>query len=137
MQPIDWEQLPYFLAVARAGSLRAAAEVLGTSHVKVSRHLKALESTYGVALVRRTQRGIHLTPAGTQLLPIAEEAASFSPERTPHESMCTRPRVRQRANSAANRERMAFEVQTNKTLASGRPVIALQVTSWRAERPEG
>ena len=76
MQPIDWEQLPYFLAVARAGSLRAAAEVLGTSHVKVSRHLKALEATYGVTLVRRTQRGIHLTPAGTQLLPIAEEAES-------------------------------------------------------------
>ena len=72
--PIDWEQMPYFLAVARAGSLRAAAEALGTTHVKVNRHIGALEATYGVALVRRTQRGITLTPAGAKLLPIAEEA---------------------------------------------------------------
>lgn len=72
--PIDWEQMPYFLAVARAGSLRAAAEVLGTTHVKVNRHIGALEATYGVALIRRTQRGVTLTPAGEKLLPIAEQA---------------------------------------------------------------
>lgn len=72
--PNDWEQMPYFLAVARAGSLRAAAEALGTTHVKVNRHVNALEAAYGVALIRRTQRGISLTPAGETLLPIAEEA---------------------------------------------------------------
>ena len=74
MSPNDWEQMPYFLAVARAGSLRGAAEALGTTHVKVNRHINALEAAYGVALVRRSQRGISLTPAGAKLLPIAEDA---------------------------------------------------------------
>lgn len=72
--PKDWEQMPFFLAVARAGSLRAAADALGTSHVKVSRHLGELERLYGVALVRRSRKGVELTEAGLRLLPLAEEA---------------------------------------------------------------
>lgn len=74
MSPNDWQQMPYFLAAARAGSLRGGAEALGTTHVKINRHINALEAAYGVALVRRTQRGITLTPAGEKLLPIAEDA---------------------------------------------------------------
>ncbi len=73
-KPADWEQMPYFLAVARSGSLRAAAEAMGTSHVKVNRRLNALEAAYGVALVRRSRQGVELTPAGEHLLPMAEEA---------------------------------------------------------------
>ncbi len=72
-----WEQLPYFLAVSRSGSLRGAAEILGTTHAKINRHIQALESAYGMQLVRRTQRGVTLTDAGKTLLPIAEEAETL------------------------------------------------------------
>ena len=66
--------MPFFLAVARTGSLRAAAEQLGATHATVRRHVEALEMTYGVQLFRRTRRGLTLTGAGETLLPEAEEA---------------------------------------------------------------
>ncbi len=77
MSAVDWEQMPYFLAVARAGSLRAAAELLGTTHAKINRHLQALETAYGVQLFRRSRAGVELTAAGTALLPVAEEAETL------------------------------------------------------------
>ncbi|MEM7257063.1 MAG: LysR family transcriptional regulator, partial [Pseudomonadota bacterium] len=70
----DWEQIPYFLAVARHGSLRTAAEALNATHGTVKRHVEALEATYGVQLFRRTRRGLFLTAAGQSLMPIAEQA---------------------------------------------------------------
>jgi DNA-binding transcriptional LysR family regulator len=39
----NWDQLRYFLAVARTGTLSAAAEQLGTEHTTVARHIQALE----------------------------------------------------------------------------------------------
>ena len=69
--------MPYFLAVARAGSLRAAAEQLGTTHTKINRHLRAFETAYGVQLFRRSRAGVELTAAGTALLPVAEEAETL------------------------------------------------------------
>ena len=70
----NWEQMPYFLAVARFGSLRAAADALGTTHAKLSRHINALEAPYGLQLFRRSRGGVQLTEAGKLLLPIAKEA---------------------------------------------------------------
>lgn len=69
-----WEQMPYFLAVAREGSLRAAAIKLGTTHAKLNRHIQALEAAYGTELIWRGRRGVTLTDAGQKLLPVAEEA---------------------------------------------------------------
>lgn len=73
----NWEQMPYFLAVARSGSLRGAADFLGTTHAKVNRHVQALETAYGMQLLRRTRGGVSLTSAGEMLLPIAEEAEAL------------------------------------------------------------
>src|SRR2546423_2045630 len=39
----SWDNLRYFLAVARTGTLSAAAEQLGTEHTTVARHIHALE----------------------------------------------------------------------------------------------
>ena len=74
MNKMDWEQLPYFLAVARTGSLRAAADLLGANHGTIDRHLKALETAYGAQLFKRTRKGLTLTAAGQVLLPIAKDA---------------------------------------------------------------
>lgn len=77
MQKPDWEHMPYFLAVARQGSLRAAAEYLEATHGTVNRHLTALEESYGVRLFRRTSGGLKLTTAGRSFLPVAEDAEAL------------------------------------------------------------
>ena len=71
---IDWAELPYFLAVARTGSLRAAADLVDGTHATVDRHLRSLESSYGVRLFERSTTGLSLTPAGESLVPMAEDA---------------------------------------------------------------
>ncbi|TQV69587.1 LysR family transcriptional regulator [Aliiroseovarius halocynthiae] len=73
MKTSDWEHLPFFLALARAGSLRAAAELLNTSYGTVNRNISALEHSYGARLFQRSQRGFSLTEFGERLLPIVEE----------------------------------------------------------------
>lgn len=73
----DWEQMPYFLAVARSGSLRAAGEALGATHGTVDRHVRALETAYGVQLFRRTRGGLSLTREGRALVPLAEDAETL------------------------------------------------------------
>jgi DNA-binding transcriptional LysR family regulator len=74
VRAMDWAELPYFLAVARAGSLRAAAEHVGGTHATVDRHLKSLEASFGVRLFERTRAGLALTTAGEALVPLAEAA---------------------------------------------------------------
>lgn len=70
----NWDQMPFFLAVARTGSLRAAADTMGATHATVRRHIEGLETAYGVQLFRRSRQGLTLTAAGETLLPEAEEA---------------------------------------------------------------
>ena len=71
---LDWKSLPAFLAIARAGSLRGAAEQLDSNHATVRRQLEALEHQLGVQLFRRGADGLHLSVAGRRLLPQALEA---------------------------------------------------------------
>ena len=69
-----WAELPFFLAVARTGTLRAAAQRLKVNHATVDRHIKALEAAYGVKLFERNQQGLTLTSAGTGLVEKAKAA---------------------------------------------------------------
>jgi len=71
---MDWTSLPYFLAAVRTGTLRGAAESTGSTHATVNRHIEVLENSYGVRLFRRTRRGLELTSAGRDILPVVEEA---------------------------------------------------------------
>lgn len=70
----DWKSLPAFLAVARQGSLRAAADQIGGTHATARRQIEALEAQLGVQLFRRGADGFHLTAAGRTLLPQALQA---------------------------------------------------------------
>jgi DNA-binding transcriptional LysR family regulator len=72
--PSDWALMPYFLAVARMGNLRAGAAVLNANHVTTRRNIEALEAMFGARLFTRSRRGFELTEAGKALLPLAEEA---------------------------------------------------------------
>ncbi|HET9429121.1 MAG TPA: LysR family transcriptional regulator [Allosphingosinicella sp.] len=62
---IDWDDVRIFLAVAREGSLSAAARLLGINHATVSRRLLNLERRSGSApLLEKTKSGYVLTAAG-------------------------------------------------------------------------
>ena len=66
--------LEVFLAIAKHGSLRGAAEALGVRSPAISYQLKALEDRIGAALFIRTTRSIRLTDAGRSLLVRAQPA---------------------------------------------------------------
>jgi molybdate transport repressor ModE-like protein len=70
---LDWEDVRIFVALARHGSLSAAARALSLTHATVSRRMKSLEEVLGVALVERRPDGYILTPAGTHFLAPAHE----------------------------------------------------------------
>ena len=64
----DWNQARAFLATAEAGSLSAAARVLGLTQPTLSRQVAALEKDLGVALFERIGRSLALTQTGIDLL---------------------------------------------------------------------
>lgn len=72
LRSIDWEMMPYFLAVARGGSLRSAARLLNVNYGTLNRNVQALEASYGTRLFHRSRQGFTLTDAGLALLPLAE-----------------------------------------------------------------
>jgi len=79
----NWDDLRYFLAVARAGSVSTAAMQLGVNQSTVSRRVNAHEEFLGVRLFDRLPSGYQLTPEGEELLQYAErmEEESFAIER--------------------------------------------------------
>jgi len=68
----DWNDLKYFLAVARHGSTTAAGKALGLSQSTVQRRLVELEKRIGRRLVTRHSTGYRLTDFGEELRPYAE-----------------------------------------------------------------
>lgn len=69
---LDWDDLRYFLAVARAGSLSAAAHTLGVTQPTVGRRIAALQRRLGAKLFTPTASGQALSATGLRLLPHAE-----------------------------------------------------------------
>lgn len=72
---MDWNDLRYFLAIARAGTLAGAARELGVEHTTVGRRLAALESALEVRLFTRGPSGLLLTAAGSEILQDVEGLA--------------------------------------------------------------
>src|SRR3954451_7655751 len=64
---LDVTRLRVLDAVARHGSVTAAAREMDYSQPSVSHHLARLEAETGAQLLQRAGRGIRLTPAGTLL----------------------------------------------------------------------
>lgn len=63
-----------FATVAESGTLTRAAAELHLSQSALSGQIRALEDTLGVTLFRRRARGMDLTDAGADLLPLARKA---------------------------------------------------------------
>ncbi|WP_246236097.1 LysR family transcriptional regulator [Acerihabitans arboris] len=70
---MNWDNTRYLLAVARTGSLRAAAASLGVDQATVARRLRTLEQELNASLFRRSPEGYMLTDSGRELLPDIEQ----------------------------------------------------------------
>lgn len=76
----DWNDLRYFLEVARRGKLSSAALRLGVDHTTVSRRITALEASLELDLFDRSGRSYRLTNDGRRLLAHAEKMETGSIE---------------------------------------------------------
>ncbi|WP_321829029.1 LysR family transcriptional regulator [Thalassovita sp.] len=74
-EDINWDDLKYIHALARAGSQQGAADALRVTRSTVGRRLEALEQRLGTQLFERRSDGVTLTAAGHHLLPHAEAVA--------------------------------------------------------------
>ena len=75
---IDWDDVRFFLAIARGGSVRAAAERLGVNHATVLRRVAQLERRLGTQLFDRLPSGYRVTGAGEDVLGLAEQMEASS-----------------------------------------------------------
>lgn len=78
---MDWGDVRIFLAIARTGSLGAAARHTGQTQPTMGRRLRVLEDSVGRTLFQRTSDGFLLTDDGSAVLAYAqrmeEEALAF------------------------------------------------------------
>ena len=75
---VDWDDIRYFLAVARSPTVRAAAERLDVTHSTVLRRIAQLEERVGTLLFEKLPSGYRLTGAGNEVLSVAEEMEASS-----------------------------------------------------------
>lgn len=69
----DWNDLKFFLAVARAGTTLRAAKTLRVSQSTAARRIAALEREIGLKLFDKRQSGYVPTEAGSALIETAEK----------------------------------------------------------------
>jgi DNA-binding transcriptional LysR family regulator len=68
----DWNDVVFFLEVARQRNLVRAAEKLKVDHTTVSRRIRELERSLNSTLFKRSKTGFRLTEIGLRLLQYAE-----------------------------------------------------------------
>ena len=68
LRTLNWNDLKFFLEVARCGRVTSAAKRLGVDYTTVSRRIANLESTLGTLLFEKSRStGFHLTNEGQSL----------------------------------------------------------------------
>lgn len=75
LRRLNLNHLLGFLAVAEAGSFRAAAGHMHVSQSALSVQVRQLEEVFGVPLFHRTTRSVTLTVEGERLLPVVRRLA--------------------------------------------------------------
>jgi DNA-binding transcriptional LysR family regulator len=97
---MDWDDMRVFLAVARAGSVAAAARELEVEHSTVGRRIGRLEADVGAPLFYRTRGGYQLTPQG--------ESARIGAEAMERAALGFGGRLREGAGDLSGRVRVAM-----------------------------
>jgi DNA-binding transcriptional LysR family regulator len=70
----DWNDLRFFLTVARAGNTLAASRELRVSQTTVARRIEALEAALGLELFDKRRTGYVPTETARSLLACASDA---------------------------------------------------------------
>ncbi|MEM9402858.1 MAG: LysR family transcriptional regulator [Pseudomonadota bacterium] len=73
---MDWDDVRFFLALHRHGTVSAAGKALNVNHTTVSRRLSALEKQLRTRLFDRTPEGYQLTQVGEDMLELATQMES-------------------------------------------------------------
>lgn len=66
------EKIPYFVTIAKAGSLQKAAKELRVAQPSLTKSMHLLEDALSVTLFQRSRQGVTLTPAGEEFRRFAE-----------------------------------------------------------------
>jgi len=118
---LDVRRLQMLRAVAREGSLSAAARTLGYTQPAISHHIAKLEDEVGTALLTRLGRGVQLTDAGAALVEHTDAVVS--------RLSAAEEEVAAIAGLRAGRVRLAAFPSGSATLMAG------ALTRLRAEHP--
>jgi DNA-binding transcriptional LysR family regulator len=131
LRALDWNEVRFFLALARARTLVKAALALSVDQTTVGRRLASLEEKLGVSLFARTAGGFELTAAGERFARVAERmeeaAIELSAQAADDEARCTG------AVRVATTEGLAehFVVPALCAVQAQHPaVVATVVTGW-------
>ena len=73
-----WDELRMFLAVAKGGTVRAAAEALDLNHATVLRGVARLEQRLKTKLFEKLPSGYRLTSAGADIVDLAAQMSEAS-----------------------------------------------------------
>ncbi|MBB3175788.1 LysR family transcriptional regulator [Variovorax sp. Sphag1AA] len=119
---MDWDNLRFFLELARTGTLVGAARRLTVDHTTVARRIQALEKEIGTALFSRESDGHRLTEAGRRLQPQVEamESAFRAVEST----------------APASNEGLSGLVRIGATEGFGTVVLAPQLALFAQQHPK-
>lgn len=122
MPELDWNDVRFFLAVARGKSLARAAAALGVDQTTVGRRIASLESRLGIALFVRSAGGFAVSPAGAGVLEAAERMEEAALE------------LRARASGETKGE-IATTVRIATTESLAEAFIAPALTALRRAHP--
>ncbi|SDI47127.1 LysR family transcriptional regulator [Variovorax sp. OV700] len=119
---MDWDNLRYFLELARSGTLMSAARRLEVDHTTVARRIQALEKEVGAPLFSREAGGHRLTEAGRKLQPQVEamESAFRAVEST----------------APASQEGLSGLIRIGATEGFGTVVLAPQLARFAQQHPK-
>ncbi|WP_394223822.1 LysR family transcriptional regulator [Alteromonas gracilis] len=76
----DWNDYSLILALHRAGTLRGAAIMLGTTHTTVARRLSLMHKQFNATIFERIPGGYRATPLGEQIVTTAKQIESLISE---------------------------------------------------------
>lgn len=128
---LDWNDVRFFLAVARERSFARAAVTLGVDQTTVGRRIASLEEKLSVSLFTRGSRGLELTIAGERVVASAERmeesALELSAQAVDPEAICRG--VVRIATTEGLAERFVIPALRNVQLQHPN-IEAILVTGW-------
>src|SRR5258707_1821534 len=110
---VDTAALRCFVTAVRTGSMGRAAEALGRTQPAISQQVRRLEDILDCSLLRRSARGVVVTPEAEAFLPLAERILALNDPTQSH--------LRSRAGRAGGRRHIVMLV----ALASNGLTMAL------------